>query len=91
MRSIGVRELRQQASRYLRQVEAGETIQVTDHGRPVALLVPVPTDGALSLLVASGRLAPAEGDLLELGEPLEPQPGVPLPSEELERLRESER
>jgi prevent-host-death family protein len=91
MRSIGVRELRQQASRYLREVEAGATVEITDRGRPVALLVPVPAGGTLARLVASGRLAPAEGDLLELGEPLEPEPGIPLPGEELARLRESER
>ncbi len=91
MKSIGVRQLRQQASRYLREVEAGETIQVTDRGRPVALLVPVPADGPLARLASSGRLIPAAGDLLELGEPLEPKAGVPLPSDELARLRELER
>jgi len=36
MRSIGVRELRQQASWHLRAVQAGETIQVTEHGKPFA-------------------------------------------------------
>ncbi len=41
MRSIGIRELRQQASKHLRDVERGETIEVTDRGRPVALLVPI--------------------------------------------------
>jgi prevent-host-death family protein len=91
MKTIGVRQLRQQASRYLREVEAGETIQVTDRGRPVAMLVPVPAEGPLSRLVSSGRLIPAEGDLLELGEPLEPAPGVTLPSEELARMRKLER
>ncbi len=38
MEQIGVRELRQQASRYLRRVEAGESFLVTDYGRPVAVL-----------------------------------------------------
>ena len=41
MKSIGVRELRQYASKYLRDVERGETYQVTDRGRPVAVLRPV--------------------------------------------------
>src|ERR1700730_2002733 len=41
MRRIGVRELRRHASRYLRDVQQrGATIEVTDRGRPVALLVP---------------------------------------------------
>ena len=47
MTSVGVRELRQRASELLRRVEAGETIEVTDRGRPVALLTPVPDAGPL--------------------------------------------
>ncbi len=35
-----MRELRQQASRYLRRVEAGESFTITDYGRPVAVLAP---------------------------------------------------
>lgn len=41
MSTIGVRELRQQASQHLRAVEAGESVTVTDRGVPVARLVPV--------------------------------------------------
>jgi prevent-host-death family protein len=91
MRSVGIRQLRQQASRFLREVERGETIEVTDRGRPVALLVPVPNDDRLEGLLTSGRLAPSEGDLLELGEPLEPARGAPLPSETLAEARADER
>lgn len=91
MRSIGIRELRQQASKYLRRVERGETIEVTDRGRPVALLVPVSRRSGLEQLAASGRLVPATGDLLELGEPLEPAPQAPLPSEALAAVRADER
>ncbi len=91
MRSIGVRELRQQASKYLRDVQRGESIEVTDRGRPVALLVPVPSVGEIERLLASGRLAPAAGDLLELGEPLQPEPNAPLPSEALAEARTDER
>jgi prevent-host-death family protein len=40
MEDIGVRELRQQASRYLRRVAAGESFTVTDYGKPVAVLAP---------------------------------------------------
>ena len=91
MLSIGIRELRQQASKYLRRVEGGETIEVTDRGRPVARLVPVSRETGLEELAASGRLAPATGDLLELGEPLEPVPCAPLPSEALADARADER
>lgn len=91
MRSIGIRELRQQASRHLRDVERGETIEVTDRGRPVALLVPVPHAGVAERLIASGRMVQGTGDLLALGQPLKPRPGVPLPSEVLDDLRSGER
>src|SRR5436190_21422350 len=40
MEEIGVRELRQQASRYLRRVVAGESFTITDYGKPVAVLAP---------------------------------------------------
>jgi prevent-host-death family protein len=91
MRSIGVRELRQQASRYLREVERGDAIEVTDRGRPVARLVPIPRSSRVEALLASGQLAPATGDPLALGAPLEPRPGVPLPSAELAAMRADER
>lgn len=91
MRVIGIRELRQDASRYLRAVQEGETFEVTDRGHPVALLVPIPSAGRVERLAASGRLVPAAGDALELGAPLEGAPGVEVPSRVLERLRAEER
>lgn len=91
MRRIGVRELCQQASRYLREVQRGETIEVTDRGRPVAWLVPVGRDGGIAELAASGRLVPAAGDALELGAPVRPAGGVGLPSHVLAEARSDER
>jgi prevent-host-death family protein len=91
MEDIGIRELRQSASRYLRAVQAGETFQVTDRGRPVALLVPVPGGSRIDELVASGRLVPASTDALDLGAPLEGVPEAPSPSRMLELLRAAER
>jgi prevent-host-death family protein len=66
MERIGVRELRQHASRYLARVASGETLEVTDRGRPVAMLVPISGDDWQRLL-ASGRVVPpAEvGDVLD--------------------------
>ena len=63
---IGVRELRQHASRYLARVATGETIEVTDRGRAVALLVPTRQDRWLDL-VAAGQVVPAsiEGNLVD--------------------------
>ncbi|HEX2161465.1 MAG TPA: type II toxin-antitoxin system prevent-host-death family antitoxin [Thermoleophilaceae bacterium] len=90
MRVIGIRELRQQASRYLRDVERGETLEVTDRGRPIARVVPIPPAAGLEQLAASGRLTPASGDALELGPPLAPR-GKVLPSDVLADLRSGER
>lgn len=92
MRRIGIRELRQEASKYLRDVERGESIEVTDRGRPVARLVPVPAEDEWERLVASGRIVPARtpGDILDV-KPVPPTPGVPLPSEILAEMRRDER
>ena len=62
MERIGVRELRQHASRYLDLVKAGATVEVTERGVLVALLTPPTPPAPLSprdRLVAEGRLIPA--------------------------------
>ena len=41
VQQVGVRELRQDASGILRQVKAGECIEITEHGRPIARIVPI--------------------------------------------------
>ena len=92
MRRVGIRELRQDASRLLDRVKSGETLEVTEHGRPVALLVPLPPAAdVVQRLVVEGRATPAEGSLLELPPPARPKRGRPLPSEALARARADER
>ncbi len=91
MTRIGIRELRQKASEYLRRVEAGETIEVTDRGRPVALLTPIPEVPPLERLRASGDLYEAEGSLDDVPEPLAFDVDQEAPSVVLERLRTNER
>ena len=86
MNKVGVRELRRDASAILRRVAAGETIQVTDRGRPVALMVKAMPDG-LERLEAEGMVRHGEGDLLSIT-PVRPKPGVPLPSELVSQGRE---
>ncbi len=72
MERVGVRELRRQASAILRRVAAGETIEVTDRGRPVAVLLrSMPT--GLAKLEREGLLRRAEADVLDL-------PTVQLPA-----------
>lgn len=88
MERIGVRELRQHASRYLRLVMAGETVEVTDRGRLVALLVPpAPSATARERLVASGRLIPASQPL-RLPRRVPPRPGDPDTGAALDALRD---
>lgn len=91
MASSGIRELRQRASELLRRVEAGETIEITDRGRPVAVLAPLPNQGPIERLRATGDLAPAAADLSDLANPLPLAPGQEPPSRVLERLRRDER
>jgi len=90
MRRVGLGELRQRASTLLRQVEAGETIEVTDRGRPVAVLAPVPAGSPLERLPATGDVQRARGDLSELPPPLAPR-STERPSQVLARLRRDER
>jgi len=87
MERIGVRELRQQASAVLRRVEAGETVEVTDRGRPVAVLVRTLPAG-LDRLEREGLIRPAQGDLLEIT-PIPLPSGARSPSEVLAMAREA--
>ncbi len=91
MDAIGIRELRQRASDYLRRVAAGETFEVTDRGRPVALLTPIPDSSPLDQLRAAGELEEATHSSGELPEPVDPDPGKEPPSVRLARLRSDER
>jgi prevent-host-death family protein len=90
MASVGIRELRQRASELLRRVEEGESIEITDRGRPVAVLAPLPAD-PVERLRAAGDLQASEGEIAELPEPLVTSSGVELPSDVLARLRRDER
>jgi prevent-host-death family protein len=66
METIGLRELNQNPSKAVARVRAGETILVTDRGRPVLRLVPeVEKPGALQRLIDSGEVTPPA----ELGMP----------------------
>ena len=91
MTSVGIRELRQRASELLRLVEAGETIEITDRGRAVALLTPLPATAGLARLRAAGDVSSATVDLDDLPEPLDLPAGADPPSVILARLRVHER
>ena len=61
---VGVRELRQNLSVYLERVKAGETLEVTEHGQPIAQLGPRPTAplSIIDQMIADGRATPATFD-----------------------------
>jgi prevent-host-death family protein len=88
---VGVRELRQNLSVYLRRVEAGETLEVTEHGHPVARLTPLPPQrtSVLDRLIAEGKAFPGKGGNLADWEPIDIGPGPTL-SEVLQQMRDED-
>lgn len=89
----GIRELKDNLSRYIRRIEAGERISVTAHGRVVAELVP-PGGGVRTSsgsrweeLVAAGTLHPP----VEAGDPFEDWPDIRLPPGTATELIDSDR
>jgi prevent-host-death family protein len=62
METVTVTELNQQTARVLERIKAGESVEISEYGRPVARLVPaVPATGVplLDRLIAQGRAIPA--------------------------------
>jgi prevent-host-death family protein len=57
---IGIRELRDGLSKHLAAVRSGRTVTVTDHGKPVARIVPIDEPTPLERLRAEGRVRPAQ-------------------------------
>lgn len=93
MLTLGIRELRQHASKYLRFVRDGETIQVTDRGEPIAMITPsVRPPDPLAQLRREGKIRGPERPLdLDAVVPLPTKPGIPLPSEVVQSERASSR
>jgi antitoxin (DNA-binding transcriptional repressor) of toxin-antitoxin stability system len=89
---VGVRELRQNLSVYLRRVEQGETFEVTDHGRPVARLGQLPERemSVLDRMIAEGRARPAKREFSGFHPALEPLTEGPTMSETLISMRDEE-
>ncbi|MGY1763061.1 type II toxin-antitoxin system Phd/YefM family antitoxin [Geodermatophilus sp. SYSU D00779] len=59
MESVGIRQLCDGLSRYLAEVRAGRSVTITDHGRPLARIVPVDEPGPLERLISEVRVQPA--------------------------------
>lgn len=85
MERVGVRELRQNLSVYLRRVRRGEALLVTERGRPVAALQPLPLIARLEdrgIAVRRGI-----GNLADLPPPVKRPLDRPL-ADVLQELRE---
>ncbi|MEY2430363.1 MAG: hypothetical protein QOC92_88 [Acidimicrobiaceae bacterium] len=67
---VGVRELRNNLSRYLDRVRAGEEVVVTDRGRAIARVLPVGTERVLDRLIAEGVITPARRPKRAAGRPV---------------------
>jgi prevent-host-death family protein len=89
----GIRELRQNLSRYIDRVRSGETVDVTEHGRLVARLVPASdTRSQIAALEARGLTVRAPSlDFASLAPPRARRAGERLPSELLAEDRASQR
>lgn len=93
MTSTGIRELKNNLSRYIRRIESGERIAITAHGRVVAELIPPGTAGQRRVLsrfdelVAAGVIRPP----LEAGDPAEGWPDIRLPRGTAARLIDEDR
>ena len=55
---VGLRELKTHLSQYMRQVKSGDTIVITEHGRPVGRIVPAPKslDDQIQALLVGGLI-----------------------------------
>ncbi len=78
---VGSRELKTRLGQYLERVRSGETILVTDRGKPIAELRPIqssddPTEGALRRMEAEGLLTRGTPGSLTPFEPIPLPPGV---------------
>lgn len=93
MRPTGIRELKDNLSRYIRRIEAGERIAITAHGRVVAELVPAGTTSRAARrsrfdeLIAAGAIRPP----LEMGDPLQEWPEIRLAPGSAAALIDSDR
>ena len=92
MEWIGIRELRQHASRYVRMAKEGQRVAVTERGRLVAYLVPAGEPASiLDQLAAAGAYQPPVGRMSDhLPVPAPPDGSRPL-SSVVEEMRDEER
>ena len=84
--SVGVRELRQSASKILDQVKDGVVFEITEHGVPVARLVPI-TKSLYEEYIAAGLISPAENPITRFEVPTYKLKGKKTSTELLMEIR----
>lgn len=81
MIKVSISRLKDQLSAYLKKVEAGQTVIVTDRNKPIAQLTRVVSkesdDERLARLVAQGIVTPPRGPRLDMEEFLKRRPVIP--------------
>ncbi|MDR1852991.1 MAG: type II toxin-antitoxin system prevent-host-death family antitoxin [Propionibacteriaceae bacterium] len=87
--TVGIRELKQNASQVVSRAQEGESLLVTDRGRPVARLVPLSRGSRLDELVADGLMSLPSASVFP--EPLKLPAGSPSPLDALYANRDEER
>jgi prevent-host-death family protein len=90
MKTVGVRELKQNASAVIADVVAGEVVTVTSRGRPVAQISPLAKDTVRGLIDA-GQARAAKHPLSDLAPTPGLRPGARPLSDVLRELRDDDR
>lgn len=90
MKTVGVRALKQNASAVVADAASGEIVTITDRGRAVAQVVPLPST-RIETLVAARRARPPKRSLRDLGKPARRRRGQPPLSTILDEMRTGER
>jgi antitoxin (DNA-binding transcriptional repressor) of toxin-antitoxin stability system len=86
MVDVGIRALKQNASAVVAEAAAGETVTITDRGRPVAQMTAIPSS-PLAQMIAAGLARPPLRDIRDLPSP----PPGPSISAVLAEMRDAER
>lgn len=89
MSEVGIRELRQNLSVYLDRVKEGESLRVTEYGRTVALLTPLPKKdmNVFERMVAEGKAIAPTKSLQNIRLPKPGPAGLPSSQEILDEIR----
>jgi len=90
MKTVGVRALKQNASAVVADAASGEIVTITDRGRAVAQLIPLP-EGHVDALLAARRARGPKRSLADLGTPPKRKRGQRALSAVLAELRDDER